>query len=194
MSTNAFYVCSPRMTRLVLDGVEEILGAPALGELLPQVRSANGEPGGFAQLRAVLEQRYNAEAAGGVLLRAGRAMFTGILKSYAAEVGYEDMNYRLLAPRKRVLQGLALLADFLTRECGSKIHVSSQEGFWRWSAEACLECYGLSREKPACCFTQGMLQEFMLWVSSGRIHLLREGECGGTGGTCVIEIEQHALD
>lgn len=195
MSRDAFSVCSPRMTRLVMDGLEEILGAAALEEVLAQAR-CNGEGAStFAHLRAGLEQRYSVEAANGVLLRTGRAVFVGLLRSYAVELGFEEIEYRLLAPRKRILQGLQQLAGFLVAECGSTIQVSNHEGFWRWSAETCLECAGLSQEKPACYFTLGMLQEFMLWVSSGRIHPLRECECRANGGkACIIEIEQHALD
>ncbi|MEW6648765.1 MAG: 4-vinyl reductase [Chloroflexota bacterium] len=195
MTTDSFFVCNQRWTDLVLEGVREILAEQTLDELLADMRQDSAQPADFSRLRAALEQRYGIETANGVLLRAGRAVFTNILKSYSVEMGFEELDFRLLAPRKKVLKGMQLLAGFLTAQCGCAITVSSQNGFWLWSMADCFECAGIDRKKPLCYFTVGMLQEFMMWVSSGRTHPLRESGCCAMGGSaCMIEIEQRALD
>jgi predicted hydrocarbon binding protein len=64
-----------------------------------------------------------------------------------------------------------------------------------WQIDLCPECWGRQSITPTCHFTVGLLQEFLSWLSGGKIYLVEETSCKAKGDTvCQIRIDQKPLD
>lgn len=194
--------CSDALTAVILEGVKDTIGPEAFEEAVTQAgleqlldAHASLSAGDFSALRCALAETYGQQGAGGIVLRAGRAGFNYFVKKFAGPAGFDDPAFRLLPIRKRILTGLRGIASVFARDCGCKIEVRAGEGHWTWVAERCLECDSRSETAPACLFTVGLLQEYMAWISAGRVYPIRENACRARGDpACEIIIEQRFLD
>lgn len=181
---------SPALNELLLEGLTEILGETHLEKLMAAL-PVEQAPFGLENLEDALVAAYGRQSAAGILVRAGRAAFSRILTQFSADLGFEELDFRLLAPRLKMYTALIKLADWLNRQRAGEFEVRVEQGCWQWRQRTGFEVQGESKAGWVCPFLLGMLQELTYWVSSGRVHLIREKP---DRNGCLVEIEQKPLD
>ncbi len=199
---------SERMTRIILQGMQEILGGAGMATIGDRIRNPHFVEGAlpgqplegllFSQvstLQQAFEDLYGEQGARGAALRSGRSAFCYFLKEFSDEAGFNQLEFRLTPLKRRVLVGLESMARILSREIGQNIQVQVFEKNWTWQIEVCPECWGWQSQTPACHFTVGLLQEFLSWMSGGKVYLVEETTCRAKGDpACSIRIDQTPLD
>lgn len=181
---------SPALNELFVEGLTEILGETHLEKLtasLPVEQAAWG----LEDLRDALVAAYGSQSVAGILVRAGRAAFSRILIRFSDELGVEDLDFRLLAPRRKMYTALTKLAGWLNRQGAGEFEVQVEQGCWQWHQRTGIELQDGATAGLFCPFLLGMLQELTYWVSSGRVHQIREKP---SPNGCLLEIEQKPLD
>lgn len=178
------------LSEQILEGLTEILGETRLENLIASL-PVEQAPWGLENLRDALVAAYGSQSAAGILVRAGRAAFSRILIRFSDELGVEDLDFRLLAPRRKMYTALTKLADWLNRQGAGEFAVRLEQGYWQWYQRAGNELQGGTTAGLICPFLLGMLQELTYWVSSGRVHLIRDKP---SPNGCLLEIEQKPLD
>ncbi|MFZ6019177.1 MAG: hypothetical protein ACOYXO_06135 [Chloroflexota bacterium] len=181
---------SPALNELLLEGLTEILGETRLEKLMASL-PVEQAPYGLENVQNALVAAYGGQSAAGILVRAGRAAFSRILCRFSVELGVEDLDFRLLAPRRKMYTALTKLADWLNRQGAGEFEVRIEQSCWQWHQRAGIEVQGGATAGLGCAFLLGMLQELTYWVSSGRVHLIREKP---DPNGCLLEIEQKPLD
>jgi len=191
--------CSGRFSVIVVDALKETIGPDRFADLVQRHPSMISDDSladlSFQDLHRVFEQEFGLKTAGGIFLRAGRSAFGYFVKQFDAETGFEGLEFRLKPTPKRILTGLKALANIFNQECGSAIEVTVEGDSWSWADSNCSEC---NQERPqayACHFTTGLLQEYLSWISGGRIFQLKEtaGRANGAA-VCLISIHHRPLD
>ncbi len=190
MKPTSVFTYSPALADLVVEGLTEILGEEGLESLLASL-PADQAPFHIGHLNQRLVERYGVQSAAGILVRAGRVAFVRMLLKFAADVGFEDQQFRLLAPRRKMLIALQRLADWLRLQGGGEFEVGSAGDYWQWLARADIEGQNDVGLGMACPFLVGMLQELTYWASSGRVHPIHERP---HPQGCLLEVEQKPLD
>ncbi|WP_322794285.1 hypothetical protein [Bellilinea sp.] len=190
MKSTPTFKYSPALNEQILEGLTEILGETRFENLMASL-PVEQSPLGLENLGDALGAAYGSQSAAGILVRAGRAAFSRILTQFSAELGFEDLDFRLLAPRRKMYTALTKLADWLNRQGAGEFEVRVEQGCWQWRHRTGFEVQGESNVGLVCAFLLGMLQELTYWVSSGRVHLIREKP---NPNGCLLEIEQKPLD
>lgn len=199
---------SRRLTQIVLSGLQEYIGRAGLEKLaqhsgvaIPEgTDQLTGATGGLlfneiSVMQQALEEVYGPQAARGVAMRSGRAALCYFLSELGEEGGFHQLEFRVLPPRKRAQAGLERIATLVGREAGQPIQIQSLEKAWLWQIELCPECWERKNPTSMCYFSVGLLQEFLSWLSGGRIYLVEETACRAKGDpACVIRIDKKPLD
>jgi len=198
---------SAPLSQIILKGIREIIGQEGLDQVfelsgISRVHCNGGELeetglrySEISALQQGFETRYGIQGAKGVELRAGRAAFCYFLKVFGDSAGINELDFRLLPSRRRMQAGLERLANVIGSESGHIISVQAQENAWSWQSVHCTECRGRQSETPVCYFTVGLLQEFLSWLSGGRVYLVEEIACRAKGDlACIIQVEKKPLD
>lgn len=199
---------SERMTRIVLRGMQEIIGGAGMLAVADRIKNSQWAEGALpgqrleglrfidvSSLQQAFEELYGGQGARGAALRSGRSSFIYFLKEFSEETGFNQLDFRLTPMRKRVLRGLESMALILSREIGQPIQVQASEIAWTWQIDLCPECWNRQSLTAACHFTVGLLQEFLGWLSGGKFYLVEEIACRAKGEpVCLIRIDQKPLD
>ncbi len=202
------HYCSTRFTQIMLEGMEEVMGAGGLQAFFQKsqypwarLRAEPGQTEGRLPYQALCEFQTAVEASlgvysgRGVLLRSGRAAFRHVLPVFWQQLGLNNLQYRLNPTPVRVRYGLKALARVLSDFYETQITVTDAGESWSWRMEDCPFCCERSTAGPVCDFAVGLLQEYLSWTSSGRFYMVEEVECRGAGGqACVIKIWKKPLD
>ena len=198
-----------RLCQIMLEGVEEISGrsgvraalnAAELSILYESANAGSAQSGEFPfnELSAVataLEEMYGKRGGRGILLRAGRAAFKYVLRSYGDSLSLLDLNYRLLPAPVRFKTGLDVLAHLFSDLGRTSIAVIETSEAWFWRIERCPFCFQIQSNEPVCTFLVGFLQEFFTWASGGKVYHVQETECLAMGKTaCVIRVDVRPLE
>ncbi len=200
---------SSRLSQIVFEGVEEIIGRSGMHAVLHtglMARFYQGERGlagkgvppaapEVSAFQSSLEEMYGKRGGRGIALRAGRASFKYVLRSYGSSLGLTDLNYRLLPAPVRLRTGLEALVRLFTDLEGGPVEVEQTATAWLWRSTACPYCWQRTTSEPACTFTIGLLQEFLAWNSGGKIFHVEERECRAKGNAaCVFRIDNQPLE
>ncbi len=199
---------SERMTRIILLGMQEILGGAGLATIADLIKNPHLGEGTLlsepleglrftevSSIQQAFEGLYGEQGARGAALRSGRSAFCYFLKEFGDEAGFNQLEFRLTPLKRRVLVGLESLARITSREIGQQIQVQAAGKVWTWQISNCPECWGRQSLTPACDFTVGLLQEFLSWLSGGKVYLVEETACRAKGDpACSIRIDQTPLD
>ncbi len=199
MKTDQIY--SNRVTTCVLEGVREIIGPEELANAvaksdMDQLMSPEETTLRLSAIRAlhsIFLNRFGSLPVQGIARQSGRSFFNYFLKFYGKEAGFEELEFRLLPPRQRILAGLKSLAQVVGRECHCPVDVSEQESKWVWKMNY---LPGIEKGgKDQCQFTQGVLQGYLTWISGGKYYPVEECNEAIEGQTAfVIEIAQQPID
>ena len=198
-----------RLSQIVLEGVEEIAGrsgvraalnAAELSNLYQSSSVGNAAMGEFpfnevSAIGAALEEMYGRRGGRGIALRAGRAAFKYVLRTYGAAMKLLDLNYRMLPEPVRINTGLTALAGLFSELGSTQILLEETSDAWLWRMERCPFCWQVKSREPVCTFMVGLLQEFFTWASGGKVYHVLESECLAMQKTaCLIKIDIRPLE
>ncbi len=200
--------CSPDMGRILLDGVQEIIGRAGvyatfntahLTHLLPGDAPARLAPEftheELSSLLLALTTLYGPRGGHGVAQRSGRASFKYLLRQFGDAMGLTALEYRLRPSAGRIKTGLEALSQILSSSCGGSVELVDEPKTWIWKYSDCPWCCRQSDPAPSCHFGVGLLQEFLSWASGGRMYHVAETECIAAGAqACTIRIDKQPFD
>lgn len=193
--------CSDEMTQIVLEGAREVIDrgeidalADAAGLPVPN-KGENWTESQFLAFIGAMETLHGKLGARGIALRIGRASFRGFVRIFGTEEGFEEPEYRLLPVRKRARAGLEKFAAIFACACGMKIAVDTEPDAWIWTIADCRQCSNPLIETTVSHFMLGLLQEYLGWISGGKVFQVEETACQADGAAnCVIRIARLPLD
>lgn len=208
MTNDNSHICSYKIGRGVLEGVQEIIGKAGvnaifnlahLSHLLPSTGYTKFEHNfSFSDLSSIqlaLEELYGPRGGRGVALRSGRVFFKYFLRAFGDQMAMTSLDYRLLPTHHRVKSGLLSMADTLTDLCSMQILVWEDPETWYWQSDHCPWCWERKMDECMCHFNVGMLQEYLTWSGGGKIYHVLETECIAAGSqACTIRIEKKPID
>lgn len=200
--------CTNRMGRIILLGMEEIIGhnqvctvlnQASLAEVIQPDPPCNPEVDfsfdKIPQLQATLENVYGLAAGRGLAVRSGRACFKHILREFGAEMGLMGLDYRLLSLPTRLKVGSQSLAALFNRQTGQHVELALDDEYIHWNIEPCLVCGEKRTETSACQLTIGLLQEAMYWVGAGKIFQVEETLCIARGDPqCTLRVRKNPIN
>jgi len=123
----------------------------------------------------------------GMFLRAGRAAFYYWMRLYSDNLGWREVDFRLLPAPARIKRALEDALKWFESEKFLKGEVSSTEEAWQISVT------GLAGEGAGmdCGIFTGVIQELASWAGAGKFYPAREIECqSDTAGCCLFEISK----
>ena len=205
MSEEYFY--PQRMGRIVLQGMEEIVGRNGVhavlnlashGEFIENYPPANSERSLpfklVSDLHVALEQAYGPRGGRGLALRMGRAAFAYGLREYGSQLGLTEMAFRLLPLPTKMHVGAKAFADLFTRHTDQVVRLEETDTHLFWHIERCPLCWERHTHEPVCHLAVGLLQESLYWVSGGKIFNVEEILCIARGDpSCTISIEKAPI-
>ncbi len=204
---DSFY-CSNQMGRIILQGMEEVMGEGGVRNILDQARLSDrlvvpppDDPefcipyADISQIQQTLEQLYGPLGGRGLALRSGRASFRYGLKAFGETAGLMELNYRLLPPKSKLKVGAGSLADLLGQISDQHVQMHEDEKSIYWTVQRCPLCWGRHADGPVCHLQVGFLQEFLYWASGGKFYDVMESECAAAGApACLFRIDKQALE
>jgi predicted hydrocarbon binding protein len=205
MMSDGQFVYPPKMGKIILLGMEEVMGVNGMNAVLrlgnlenllhPQM--SGDRPFSFETITTIqtsLELTYGPRGGRGVALRIGRATFKSGLKEYGSMLGLTEMAFRLLPLSTKLHKGSQAFADLFNKYTDQRVRVEERENKIFWIIERCPLCWGRKAEEVVCHLAVGLLQESLYWVSGGKMFNIEETTCIAHGDTtCTIVIDQTPL-
>jgi predicted hydrocarbon binding protein len=205
MSSESFFY-PPKMGRIMLLGMEEIMGSngveavlhlPLLEKFSPILQDNVDQPFSFevvSAMQSALEQAYGPRGGRGVALRIGRSCFKYGLKEYGSMLGLTEVAFRLLSLPVKLHIGAKTFSDLFNKHTDQRVRVEEKEDKILWHIERCPLCWERTAEEPVCHLAVGLLQESLYWVSGGKVFSVEETACFAKGDpACTIVIGQTPL-
>ncbi len=140
------FACTDRMGRIILSGMEEILGCQEITSVFNQAPLAKFDGSGLPrqqeldltferlpQLQASLEIKYGLSAGRGLAIRSGRACFRHLLREFGNEMGLTNLEFRLLSLPARLKVSNQALAALLNRQPGMHMEFEMDEQYLHWT-------------------------------------------------------------
>lgn len=198
------FFCSDRLGRMILNGMEEVMGQTNVDALLacagPSALIAPGQGGkvsfqSISRLQSTLEELYGKLGGHGLALRSGRASVKYGLKELDQDLGFAALSFRLLPLNTRIKNGIAVLANAMNRLGDYHVSLESEGPKMVWKTEDCPMCWNRQAGAPVCHHTVGFLQEFLYTISAGKTFLVTETECIATKApACKFTIDMQAIE
>lgn len=202
------FTCSDRMGRVILAGMEEIIGHNEISSLFNLVANdeivvtdiilEHGLDFSFEmlpELQVNLDQAYGISAGRGLAIRSGRACFRHILREFGDEMGLTDLEFRLLSMPARLIFSNQSLAVLINQQNGQQVEFRTDDQYLHWTIERNPDKAGVHAEKSACHLTFGLLQEMLSWTSGGKIFQMEETHCIERGDpSCRIQISKTPIN
>jgi predicted hydrocarbon binding protein len=197
----------PKMGKIMLLGMEEIMGANGVGALLglpllensvPQPLSAESNHAfpfeTISSMQSALELLYGPHGGRGLALRIGRACFKYGLKEYGSLLGLTEMTFRLLSLPVKLHIGAKAFADLFNKHTDQRVRVEERENDILWHIDRCPLCWQRKAIEPVCHLAVGLMQESLYWLSGGKVFNVRETTCVAQGDSaCAIVIDRIPL-
>ena len=120
----------------------------------------------WSELALRLEKVTDRMAAEGISLVAGREAFDDLLHTMGKELGFLDIEFRMLPLRRRVLQGIQILIEWMNGSWNMKGSIARD-------GEVITIHFLHPSEKLQVYFTEGLLQGMLTWVSGGKYYPVR---------------------
>ena len=206
-TTPAFFYPN-RMGRMILLGMEEVIGRNGLNAVLnlaelpeyinnipPHNQDLNIPFETISRLQCALENVYGPRGGRGVALRTGRSCFKYGLHEFGPELGITDLAFRLLPLATKLRIGSEAFAGLFNHFTHQKVRIESDDRYIQWIIERCPLCWERHTDDSACHLAVGLLQEALYWVSGGKIFMVEETQCIARGDiACTILIDQNPMN
>jgi len=181
--------------QIFFEGAQVLFGAQLLERITARISPSSSLPDNVQGFLMALEDVYGICGGRGLAFRIGQAAFPYVVKHVTSEAGFEDKEFHLLPPGRRLGSGLRILAQEIGREWEQAIVVSETPGYWVWRVQDCPACLGRRSDAPCCYVLAGMLQAYMTWAGGGRYYQVKEVQCQALGDSvCIFEIANKPLD
>jgi predicted hydrocarbon binding protein len=202
------YSCTDRMGRIILLGMEEIIGRDEVFSVFTQAALTQvAEPdlpykGGLdfsfqmlPQLQASLEKTYGISAGRGLAIRSGRACFRHLLREFGAEMGLTDLEFRLLSLPDRLKFSIRAMAALINQHTGLHAAFEMDDNCLYWTIERSPTNRANHNDKSVCHLIFGLLQETLSWTSGGKIYQMDEANCiERSDPCCKIRIRKNPIN
>jgi predicted hydrocarbon binding protein len=179
---------------IVLSAMEEVIGPEGLEAVLRMAALPTSRPDCFpegmepslsfetvSRLQCALEDAYGQRGGSGVALRVGRVCFKYGLHEFGAQLGLTGTDFRLLPFSAKLRVGSNSFAGLFNHSGDRAVHFEIERGQLLWHIEHCPFCWGRHTDGPACHLAIGLLQEFLYWISSGKMFQVEETRCKARG-------------
>ncbi len=181
------YYLSNRYARIILGGYAEILGRERLARALSQAGldawlvdyppddfDQRVDFASFSALEMALEEMYGRRGGRGLAIRAGRAAVSELLHAFGAQMGVDQVAFKLLPLREKIGSGLQALAGLLGEVSDQPAMVVGQDDRFLFILSRCASCWGREQaDSPLCCLMTGILQEWVMWLAAGQDKICR---------------------
>jgi hypothetical protein len=193
---------------LFIGGLEEILGRDETESLVrafnqnPQVivnENLIQRPLTLMEINLILAElvsRYGLLGSQGLILRVGRVVFKDFYRTHSQDLGFRDLNYRMLPKPERIKIGLEKIAHEFEKLYSGEVIVAEDQEVYSWK----FKCPNWPVESDAgrtalIYFFLGIFQEFLAWVTGGKyFHPVREVEDSDVDrSSCVIQVDKHFI-
>ena len=202
------YFYPNRMGRVVLLGMEEILGHGGVNAVLnladlsvyindypPYNQDLKFPFAHISHLQAGLESAYGPRAGRGLALRVGRACLKYGLREFGSELGLTDLAFRLMPLQTKLTTGSEAFAALFNNYTDQQVSLERDEKYIIWHIQRCPLCWERQAKKPCCHMAVGLLQEALCWVSGGKNFKVEEKKCIACGDSaCTILIDRTPMD
>jgi hypothetical protein len=169
------------------NGLREIFGS----EFTKVHIGRDGLQSALLSMKSASSQQLGSDEAGGLYLRAGRAGFTYWMRQYSADLGWKEIDYRLLPAPVRIKRSIIDLLGWMEAEKFLKADLSDLSDTWQISATGLTG----SNARLDCSYFTGMLQELCSWAGGGKFYQVRESQCQADGtASCVFVIDKKPAD
>jgi predicted hydrocarbon binding protein len=194
--------------RIALLSYEEVLGKSGLNALLnlaglsylidnypPANLDKAFDFSDYTAILMALDEIYGMRGGRGLALRAGRATFNDLLKSYGAMAGVGDLAFKILPLVFKMRIGLPAAARTFSTVSDQQTTVAETEDAFLWTIHRCPSCWSRrGAERPVCYVTIGFLQAALHWVSNGHEFRINETRCCAMGDTvCEFLVRKEPI-
>lgn len=176
-STPNFF--SNTMLQIISGATDEVLGIPCLSTRI-KGQPSDFSDNSFADTGFIIQAFSNVEflyhkfgqrGALGLATRIGEASFRRFLQEKGEMYQMVSLNYHLMNASRRFLFGLDKIAKFSSENLPWEVNVTNQVDFWLWQISQGSK--KLLWNDVWGSFFEGMLKEYLLWVSGGRFFILQ---------------------
>lgn len=197
-----------KMTRIVLQAMEEVMGRNGVNAVLNLARLRhlvnNYPPNNFDRqvtfveigaLMRSLDDMYGPRGGRGLALRSGRAAFKYGIKEFGPVLGIADLAFRLLPLNMKLKVGADVFAETFNKFSDQVVKVADEEDRIVWQNVRCPMCWGRQTDSPCCHLAIGILQEALYWVSGGKHFDVTQTTCHACGDeVCTFVIDKKPMD
>ena len=198
-----------KLSQVLLLGMEEVLGAEQVNELLhlcgfsplkhglrPNQLDVQIDYRDLAGIRSAIEQKYGPRSGQGLALRSGSESFKYGLRLFGRETGLLDMSFRLQPTSAKIKTGLTSLAALFSRISQGPIRIDETTDQYLWQMDPCPLCWQDPSGRISCPSLIGLLQEFLYWSSGGKRFQVRDHQLVVLEDQprCSLLIDKYAFD
>ncbi|MGA2504159.1 MAG: 4-vinyl reductase [Anaerolineales bacterium] len=202
------YYNTNKFARIALQAYEEVMGKNGLNAILNLASLSNlidnyppdnlERQFDFADYTAIhigLEELYGPRGGRGLALRAGRSIFSDVLKDYGALAGVSDLAFKVLPLQTKIRIGLPAAARIFSQVSDQLTSVDETDDAFIWTIHRCPTCWSRKgADKPVCYITTGLLQAMLTWVSGGSEFRVNESKCCAVSdAVCEFVIQKEPL-
>ena len=180
-------------------GLNAILKLAELHELIdnypPRDREKSFDFSNYAAINNAIRDIYGGRGVRVLAVRAGRATFDELLKSYGAMVGMTDLAMRLVPLKAKMGLGLNAMAKVFNSVSDQQTSVEEKGDHFIYRIHNCPSCWGVSGMDSPICFMQvGLLKEGLRWLSNGKEFYVHEETCQAMGDKdCTFIVQKEPM-
>ena len=193
---------------VTLKAIEEIVGKNGLAAILkhagldelinsfpPKNREKAFDFSYYSAINHAIRDIYGERGSRVLLLRAGRATFDELLKSYNAMLGAADLAMKLVPLKVKLSLGLNAVAKVFNSVSDQQTSVEDNESEFIYSVHNCPACWGFEGVDSPICFMQvGLIKEGLKWLSNGKEFDVYENTCHAMGAeACTFVIHKEPI-
>ena len=181
---------SEREELLTLADLAEFIDSPPPNNMKKEFDFAD-----FAALNAVLDEKYGPSGGEALKRSIGRATYISGLKKYGKAVGIgmvASKTFGGMSLETKIKVGLSGMATIFNRFSDQVSKLYDANAYWIYTVERCPMCWGYKTNRAVCHMGQGLLQEGLIWGSSGQKFNVDTSTCIAKGddiGRYVIRKE-----
>lgn len=193
---------------VTLKAIEEIVGENGLHAILkmaeledlvnnfpPRNREKVFDFSNYSAINLAIREIYGSRGGRVLAVRAGRATFDELLKSYGAMVGMTDLAIRLVPLKVKMSLGLNAMAKVFNSVSDQQTSVEEKENEFVYKVHNCPACWGFAGVESPICFMQvGLIKEGLSWLSNGKEFYVHEETCHAMGAeACIFIIQKNPM-
>jgi len=181
------------------NGLDAILKLAGLDNLINNFPPKNREKvfdfSNYSAINHAIREIYGSRGGRVLAVRAGRATFDELLKSYGAMVGMTDLAMRLVPLKAKMSLGLNAMAKVFNSVSDQETSVEERQNEFVYKVHNCPACWGFEDAESPICFMQvGLLKEGLNWLSNGKEFYVYEDTCHAMGAEdCTFIIQKNPM-